>query len=68
MVTAAIKSKEVASWQESYDKPRQFAEKQRHYSADKGPYNQGYGLPSGHESWTIKKAGCQRINAFELWC
>ena len=21
---------------------------QRHYSADKGPYSQGYGLPSGH--------------------
>ena len=23
---------------------------------------------SGCESWTIKKAECQRINAFELWC
>ena len=22
----------------------------------------------GHEIWTTKKAGCQRINAFELWC
>ena len=22
----------------------------------------------GCESWTIKKAVCQRINAFELWC
>ena len=21
-----------------------------------------------HESWTVKKAECQRINAFELWC
>ena len=21
-----------------------------------------------YESWTIKKAECQRINAFELWC
>ena len=20
------------------------------------------------ESWTVKKAGCQRIDAFELWC
>ena len=40
--------KMVASWQESYDKPRQCVEKQRHYSADKGPYSQGYGLPSGH--------------------
>ena len=22
----------------------------------------------GHESWTIKKAECQRIDAFKLWC
>ena len=22
----------------------------------------------GCESWTIKKAECQRINAFEMWC
>ena len=22
----------------------------------------------GSESWTIKKAECQRIDAFELWC
>ena len=22
----------------------------------------------GSESWTIKKAGCRRIYAFELWC
>ena len=38
----------MASWQESYDKPRQCVEKQRHYFADEGPYNKGYGLPSGH--------------------
>ena len=23
---------------------------------------------SGCESWTVKKAECQRIDAFELWC
>ena len=23
---------------------------------------------SGCENWTMKKAGCQRIDAFELWC
>ena len=34
---------------------------------------QGWGFPSGSvvmygcESWTIKKAECQRIDAFELW-
>ena len=22
----------------------------------------------GYESWIVKKAECQRINAFELWC
>ena len=22
----------------------------------------------GCESWTVKKAECRRINAFELWC
>ena len=22
----------------------------------------------GYESWTIKKAECQRADAFELWC
>ena len=25
-------------------------------------------LMYGCESWTIKKAECQRIDAFELWC
>ena len=30
------------------NKPSQCVERQRHYSADKGPCNQGYGLPSGH--------------------
>ena len=60
----------IASWQERYDKPRRCVEKQRHYFADKSLYSQGYGLPSGHvqcESWTIKKARHQRIDAFELW-
>ena len=37
-----------ATWQESCDKPRQCVEKQRHYSADKSPYSQGYRLPNGH--------------------
>ena len=26
------------------------------------------GAMYGCESWTIKKAECQRIDAFELWC
>jgi len=45
--------------------------KQRHYFANKGPSCQSYGFSIviyGCESWTIKKAECQRIDAFELWC
>ena len=38
----------IASWQEIYDKHRQYVEKQTHYFVDKGPYSQGYGLSSDH--------------------
>ena len=38
----------LGTFLEGYDKPRQRVEKQRHYSANKGLYSQGYGLPSGH--------------------
>ena len=58
-----------ASWQESYDKPRQCIEKQRHYYVDKSPYSQAMVFPVvmyDCESWTLKKAECQRIDAFEL--
>ena len=61
----------TASWQESNDKPRQCVEKHRHYSVDKSLYSQGYDfsvVTFGCESWTIKKAECQRIDAFKLWC
>ena len=57
----------LAPWKKSYDIPRQ----QRHYFANKGPSSQGYGFSSSHygyESWTVKKAEHQRIDAFELWC
>ena len=61
--------KMIASWQESNDKLRQCVEKQRHCSADKGPYHQVFPVVIyGSESWTIKKAECQRIDAFKLWC
>ena len=42
------KIKTLAPWKKSYDKPRQYVEKWRHYSVDKGPYGQGNGLRSGH--------------------
>ena len=49
----------------SYDKPRQHFEKWRHY------FTKSMVFPVamyGHESWTIKKAECQRIDVFQLWC
>ena len=44
---------------------------QRHYFANKDPSSQGYGFAVvmyGCESWPIKKAEHQRIDASELWC
>ena len=35
-------------WKKSYDQPRQYIQKQRHYFANKGPSSQGYGFSSGH--------------------
>ena len=52
----------LALWKKSYDRPRQRIKKQRHYFANKGPSSWSY------ESWSIKKAECWRIDAFELWC
>ena len=55
----------------SNDQPRQHIKKQRHYFANKGLSSESYGFPVvmyGCENWTIKKAECQRIDAFELWC
>ena len=43
--------------------------KQTHHFADKGLYNQSYGFSSCYvwcESWTINKADCWGIDAFEL--
>ena len=43
-----IKRRLLTPWKESYNQPRQHIKKQRHYSANKSLYSQGYGLPSGH--------------------
>ena len=45
--------------------------KQRHYFANKGLFVKAVVFPVvmyGCETWTIKKAECQIIDAFELWC
>ena len=44
----------IASWQESYDKPRQRVKKQRHHFANKDLYSQIYGLSSRHvQMWEL---------------
>ena len=59
----------LTPWKKSYDQPRQHIKKQRHYFVNKVPSSQDYGFSSGQlESWSIKKADCRRIDAFELWC
>ena len=71
MVTEAMKLKDACSLEESYDQHTQHIKKQRCYFAHKGPSSQGYGFPVvmyGCENWTVKKAECRRIDAFELWC
>ena len=68
MVTQPWNQKTIASFQESYDKPRQCVEKQRHYSADKGPYSQGYGLPSGHiQLWDLDHKEGRMLKNWCLW-
>ena len=53
----------LTPWKESYDKPRQHIQKQKHYFANKDPSSQDYGFSSGHvwrweldykESWVPK--------------
>ena len=63
----------LAPWEKSNDKLKQHIKKQRHYFANKDPYSQSCGFSSslvmcGFESWTVKKAEPERIDAFELWC
>ena len=63
------KGKMLAPWKKSYDKPRQIIKKQRHHFATKVHLVTAMVFPVvvyGCESWTIKKAEHQRIDAFEL--
>ena len=61
----------LTPWKESYDQPRQHIKKQRYYFVNKVQLVKAMVFPVvmyGCESWTIKKAECQRIDFFELWC
>ena len=53
------------------DKPRQHIKKQRHYFATEVHLVKAMVFPAvmyGCESWVTKKAECQGIDGFELWC
>ena len=56
----------LAPWKKSYEKPRQYIKKQRHYFANKGPSSQGYGFSSGHV-W-MGELGCEESWALKNWC
>ena len=61
----------LTPWKESYDQPRQHVRKQRYYLPTKVHLVKAMVFPVvmyGCESWTVKKAERQRIDAFELWC
>ena len=70
-MTAAKKLKDACFLEETNDKPRQYIKKQRYYFATKVCIVKAMTFPVVMyrcESWTIKKAECQRIDAFEPWC
>ena len=61
----------LAPWKESYDKPRQCIKSRTFTFLTKIHFVKAMVFPVvmyGCESWTIKKAECQRFDAFELWC
>ena len=72
MVTTAMKLKDACSLEEKFDQPRQHIKMAETLLCQQSP-----GLVKVMvfpvvmyrcENWTIKKADCQRIEAFELWC
>ena len=71
MVTTAMKLTELAPGKESYDKPRQHIQKQRHHLVDKVCMVKAMVFPVVTyrcERWATKKAECRRIDAFKVWC
>ena len=61
----------MASWQKSYDKPRQCVESRDITLLTKVHIVKAMVFPMvtySFERWSIKRAEHQRIDAFELWC
>ena len=64
MVIVAMKLKTIVPWKKSYDQTRQHIKKQRHYFTNKVHLFKALVFPVvmyGCESWTIKKAECQKL-------
>ena len=64
------KIKTLASWKESYDKPRQQIKKQRHHFVTKVYVVKAMVFPVvlyGCENWTIKETK-HGTDAFKPWC
>ena len=62
--------KTLAPWKIRYYQPRQHIKRQRHYFTNKVHLIKAMVFPVvmyGCESWTIRKAECWIIDAFELW-
>ena len=71
MVIAAMKLKTLVPWKKSYDQPRRILNSRDITLPKKIRLVKAMVFPVvmyGCESWTIKKAEDQRIDAFELWC
>ena len=61
----------LALWKKTYDQPRQHIKKQKHCFAYEVYLVKAMVflvVMYKCESWTIKKAEHQRIDAFEMWC
>ena len=61
----------LAPWKKRYDQSRKHIKKQRYYLLTKVHLIKAVVFPVvmyGCESWPIKKAEQQRIDAFQLWC
>ena len=63
--------KRLAPWKKSYDQPSSILKSKGITLPPKLQLVKALVFPVvmyGCESWIIKKAECQRIDAFELWC
>ena len=61
----------LTPWKESYDQPKQHIKKRDITLSTEVRLVKAMVFPvvmCGCETWTVKKAECRRIDAFELWC